>query len=219
MSGDDGAPPPAREKSLTGLKLRRRARFLKEFVLHPQSTGAVTSSSRFLARRLVEDAGIRPGDTVADYGPGNGAITRHLLHYLERHHRHDPPHFFAVELNAEFAEELRRQFPGLSVRAGCASNIAQCLRDEGRDGLDAVVSGLPWAAFPDGLQDKLLAAMLRALRPGARFVTFAYLQGTMLPAGRRFRKKIASLFSDVTVSPVVWRNIPPAIVYRCRVAD
>ena len=76
-----------------------------------------------------------------------------------------------------------------------------------------MICGLPWAAFPETLQDELLATILTVLRPGGRFLTFAYLQGLLLPAGRRFRKKLKTTFDRVTTTRTVWCNVPPAFVY------
>jgi phospholipid N-methyltransferase len=78
-----------------------------------------------------------------------------------------------------------------------------------------VLSGLPWASFPEELQLKLMDAVCEALAPKGVFATFAYLQGTLLPAGKRFGKTLESRFSEVRKSPVVWRNLPPAFVYKC----
>lgn len=195
--------------------LRRRAKFLKEFVLHPRSTGAVTPSSRFLTRRMVKDARIRPGETVVEYGPGSGPTTRQILHHVKKFDASERPRFFAVEVNADFARELEAQHPDLRVHVGCASRVDEFLFAEGLDGLDVVISGLPWSVFPDELQDRLLQAMLASMRPGGRFVTFTYSHSALMPAARRFRQKIDSLFDTVSTSPVIWRNVPPAFVYCC----
>jgi phosphatidylethanolamine/phosphatidyl-N-methylethanolamine N-methyltransferase len=37
----------------------------------------------------------------------------------------------------------------------------------------------------------------------------------LLPAGGRFFKLLKKNFSEVKKSPVVWKNVPPAFVYRC----
>jgi hypothetical protein len=54
------------------------------------------------------------------------------------------------------------------------------------------------------------------LGKGGQFVTFAYLQGLILPAAQRFRKLLKQYFSEVSTSRTVWLNVPPAFIYRCR---
>jgi phospholipid N-methyltransferase len=61
-----------------------------------------------------------------------------------------------------------------------------------------------------------LAAIVDVLPKGGYFTTFAYLQGTILPTGINFRKRLEKYFSSVEKSRVVWLNIPPAFVYRCK---
>jgi phospholipid N-methyltransferase len=75
------------------------------------------------------------------------------------------------------------------------------------------VSGLPWAAFPEALQDQLLDTIADVLRPGGRLVTFAYLQGVLLPAGAKFKRKLKQRFRRVSTTRTVWLNLPPAFVY------
>lgn len=78
-----------------------------------------------------------------------------------------------------------------------------------------ILSGLPWAGFSRDPQQRLLAAVVNALRPGGRFATFAYIHASWLPSGRRFRRLLESSFRSVASAGVVWRNLPPAFVYRC----
>ena len=40
-------------------------------------------------------------------------------------------------------------------------------------------------------------------------------QGSILPAGLRFRRELDARFLRVRRSGVVWPNLPPAFVYRC----
>ena len=95
-------------------------------------------------------------------------------------------------------------------------DVRRLCNREGIEQVDCIVSGLPWASFLDDIQTQYLDAMMTVLRPGGQFVTFAYLQGLLLPAGQRFRRKLGNYFSQVTRSRTVWMNLPPAFVYRCR---
>ncbi len=96
---------------------------------------------------------------------------------------------------------------------GDAVDARRHLADRGLSGADAVISGLPWAAFAPALQDRLLAAVQDVLRPGGRFTTFAYVQGLILPPARRFERLLKQQFPQVRRTRVVWRNLPPAFAY------
>jgi phospholipid N-methyltransferase len=159
---------------------------------------------------MVEFAAPEEDAVIAEYGPGTGAFTEVILDSLKPAQR-----FFAIEVNGDFAATLRERFPALHLHVRCASEVAACCAAENLDHVDCVVSGLPWAIFPDELQTKILGGMIDVMPAGGVFVTFAYLQGLVMPAGRKFKENLRKYFSQVETSGVVWRNIPPAIMYRC----
>ena len=148
---------------------------------------------------------------LAEYGPGTGAITKQILQRIEN----ASPAFFAVEVNDTFASNLKRSFPELDLAHDSVANIESLLAERGHQQMDAVVSGLPWTAFSDELQDELLLPMLENLSDDGEFVTFAYVHGLPLKSAKRFRKKLNAHFNSVRISRTVWRNIPPAIYYTC----
>ena len=122
----------------------------------------------------------------------------------------------AVELDEMLCLQLRRNFPAVEVLHDSASRLDAILAERNLPAADAIVSGLPWAVFPESLQREILDAVAGSLAPEGWFTTFAYLQGLMLPAGMRFRRLLNETFGEVLTSSVVWRNLPPAFVYRCR---
>ena len=144
-------------------------------------------------------------------GLGTGAFTEKIVSKLA-----PGAVFFAMDINPEFVEVTRRRCPGIRVIQDSVENARRHLESLGRKNCSRIICGLPWASFPGPLQDKLLAAIDDILVPGGGFFTFAYLQGLLLPAGQRFRKKLAAHFSSVTTTPTVWRNLPPAFVYCAR---
>lgn len=183
------------------------ARFLR----HPGQVGALCPSSRSLAVEMTRDVGMETARTVVELGPGTGAITREIIPRLP-----DRAGFLTVELDPGMADCLRSRFPRARVVCGSASDLPDILKTAGVPRADVILSGLPWAVFPTRLQDEILDGVLTGLASGGFFATFAYIQGVVLPGGIRFRRKLESLFSEVTCSPIVWRNLPPAFVYRCR---
>lgn len=183
--------------------------FLKEFVTNPQKIGAITPSSEELAVALAGSIDWDRVRVAAEYGPGLGSITRAILEQL------DGQDFFAIELNQAYADALSQQFPDLRVYWDSVANIEQIAVAHGATQVDAVVSSLPWANFSEGLQDELLDATMNVLAPNGQFATFSYVHGLMLKSGLRFREKLERRFRSVERSEVVWRSVPPAVVYHC----
>jgi phospholipid N-methyltransferase len=194
-----------------GLAVKHYGKFLREFLFRPQSVGAVAPSSEGLARRMVEWIDWPHVGAVAEYGPGTGVFTAHVLERMAPGTR-----FFAVEINPAFAAALEARFPGVRVYRDSVGKVRSLCDREQVERLDAIVCGLPWAGFSEKDQTEYLDAMMTVLRPGGQFVTFAYLQGLLLPAGRRFKGMLRRYFASVEKSPTTWRNFPPAFVYRCR---
>ncbi|MCX6551456.1 MAG: methyltransferase domain-containing protein [Acidobacteria bacterium] len=180
-----------------------------QFVRKPAAVGAVAESSRALAELITEAADLRHASVVVEFGPGTGAFTEVILRKIG-----PDAVFFAIEANESFAAATRKRCPGAVVFHDSATSVRQHLEASGRQSCDCIVSGLPFASFTPALQDEILAAVVDVLKPGGRFVTFAHLGGAFWPRGRRFRRRLEAEFPDVTVTPTVWSNLPPAFVYR-----
>ncbi len=185
--------------------------FFKRFLANPGLVGALLPSSPALCREITADINIESAEAVIELGPGTGVITDVILVCLNPRTK-----FVAIELDDKMYEALRRNRPGLHVVNDSAENLPEIMENANITQLDAIVSGLPWAAFPEKLQLAILNAIVDSLSEGGYFTTFAYLQGLLLPAGQRFKKLLKKTFKEVSVSRVIWNNFPPAIVYRCK---
>lgn len=193
------------------MPLPETLRFLSSFFQRPHVVGAIAPSSAGLARCMVEWIDWPHLQAVIEYGPGTGSFTAAILEAKKQESR-----LFAIELGPAFVEIMQRRFPEVVVHQDSVANVRALCDREGIEQVDAIVSGLPWAAFPESLQTQFLDAAMTVLKPGGQFVTFAYLQGLLLPAGKRFRRMLHRYFTAVDTSRVVWFNLPPAFVYRCR---
>jgi phospholipid N-methyltransferase len=185
--------------------------FLQEFIKHPHWTGTFFASTEAMGEAIVEYAQLQDAASIVELGSGDGVFTK----AINRRLRPDAD-FFAIEINPLFAKATRLFCPGVDVYVDSAEHIQKYLSRRGLKHCDIIVSALPWAAFNRELQVRLLTAVERALRPGGRFVTIAYISGLPLPAGRRFRQQLEEQFTNVEMSRIVWRNRPPAIVYRAQ---
>ena len=189
------------------------ASIFRRFLRHPTQVGALCASSDALARMITDSAGIETAPVVVELGPGTGVFTREIL---RRRQACPNGRFLAVEIDSELYRNLHRRFPELELYRGNAVHLPEILKTHSLECADVIVAGLPWAIFPEQLQTDILASVRQSLKPGGHFLTFAYIQGLLLPAGQRFRRQLRESFSEVTTSATVWRNLPPAFVYRCK---
>ena len=160
---------------------------------------------------MVSEIGVDTADVIVELGPGTGVITREIVRCMSPNAK-----LIAIELDQTLCEHLRKAFPEVTVCNDSAAGIGEILARHSLPNPDAVISGLPWANFSSRLQRNILDAVAEHIAPGGYFTTFAYLQGLMFPYGQRFRRLLGEVFREVEISPVVWKNIPPAFVYRCR---
>jgi len=156
--------------------------FFQQFLRNPGQTGAVFPSGTQLCRLLVRTAGVQDAEVILEFGTGTGVVTAEIIRLKPK-----TAHLIGIEINGTFAAATHRRFPQIDIVNDCASRAKAILRERGWDGCDCIVSGLPWATFPETLQDQLLDTALEVLQPGGSFVTFAYLHGILLPAAKRFR--------------------------------
>ncbi len=186
----------------------RATQFIRQFMRHPTKTGAIAPSSPALAELITASADLSQACVVVEFGPGTGVFTEKILARLG-----SEALFFALEVNPDFVAATRARCAQALVYHDSATQASTYLKTHGHTHCDRIISGLPWAAFNEQLQDDLLDTVSDILSPGGRFLTFAYIQGLALPSGLRFRKKLQSRFARVRTTRIVWANLPPALVY------
>ena len=84
--------------------------------------------------------------------------------------------------------------------------MPQILREHGLDGLDCVISSLPFTVLPAQMTANILDAVCRVLKPEGRFVAYQY--------SKIMKGCFEGRFGRVQTSFVL-RNVPPAFVYDC----
>tara|TARA_R110000850_G_scaffold30768_4_gene84999 strand:- start:1120 stop:1698 length:579 start_codon:yes stop_codon:yes gene_type:complete len=187
-----------------------QSHFFRAFLRNTGQVGAIAPSSDDLAALMVDWLDWENLESVVEYGPGTGVFTEAISRKLQA-----DTSFFAIERDPELARLTRKRCPEVTVHEDCVSHVPQLCQQAGIEKVDAILCGLPWAAFSAELQDRCLDAMFEVLPPGGQFATFAYWQGLMLPAGQRFRRYLKQHFSSVKQSKTAWKNLPPAFVYQC----
>jgi phosphatidylethanolamine/phosphatidyl-N-methylethanolamine N-methyltransferase len=185
--------------------------YLREYLKKPGQFGAVAPSSGELAKAMLEGLDLENARSVLEYGPGSGTVTDHIRRKISPDTK-----LAAIEINPRMAELFKERHPDVLLFEDTVENARAICDYAGMQSVDCIISSLPWATFSEGMQVRFLEEMMRVLRPGGVFVTFAYVHGLALPMSKRFANRLQTYFQSVSKSPVIWRNVPPAFVYRCR---
>ena len=182
-------------------------KFVSAFLREPLKVGAIWPSSETLSRAVADACSFAPHDTVVELGPGTGNFTQLLAERLDKSGR-----LVALELSATNVEVLRRRFPKGEIHFDSAEHLAKHVQPQTAR---CVVSGLAWGNMLPAMQDRIMSAITSSLVPGGQFVGFAYSHARYYPTTLRFRKLMFREFARVEFTPTIWRNLPPAYVYRC----
>lgn len=189
--------------------MKDRLQFISAFLRQPGKIGAIAPSSPTLAREMMRNLDVKPGQTVLEFGPGTGPFTAAILDALP-----DGAAYLGIELHPGFVAHLRQRFPQATFVQGSAGEAARHHAEHRLPPVRAILCGLPFASLPPSVQDQVIAALDQLLGPGAEFRTFQYVHAFGLPTAVRFRRRMADLLGPPTRSRAVVRNVPPAFVLR-----
>lgn len=195
------------EPSIVGKKVLRlddEVRFIRSWLEKPLAIGAVTPSSRILARTMASYVDPESPGPVIELGPGTGPVTEALVA-----RGIEPKRLILVEFNANFCRLLRSRYPDATVVQGDAYSLKRLLDNLVRQPAAAVVSGLPLLTKPLRTRLRLISDVFSLLQPDAPFIQFTYSMTTPpIPKG------LARV--ETEASDRIWLNFPPARVWVYR---
>src|SRR5947207_7026181 len=185
-----------------GVRLDDEVRFIGSWIKKPLAVGAVTPSSKPLARAMAQYVDPDATGPVIELGPGTGPITEALIE-----HGVAPSRLVLVEFNPTFCQLLRERFPEATVVQADAYRLREALSHYMRHEVSAIVSGLPLMTKPLRTRMRLLRDALAFLSPQAPFVQFTYAVVPPIP-------RLPGV--KVEASDRIWRNMPPDRVWLYR---
>lgn len=164
----------------------------------------MSPSSRFLAKKMLDPIDFGKAKIIVELGPGTGVFTRRMLELMSA-----DAVLLVFELNDNFMNMLKKEFkdPRVHLIHDSAENIGEYVREMGFSTVDAVVSSLPLANFPDDLRNRILRESHTIMDDHSIYVQFQY--------SLMSKNAIKELFPKVDISFTAV-NFPPAFVYTCR---
>ncbi|KAB0682923.1 class I SAM-dependent methyltransferase [Aureimonas leprariae] len=175
-------------------------RFFKTWLRHPLKLGAVAPSSAAYCATMANCASTEIDGPVLELGPGLGVVTKALLDKGV-----DPKRITSIEYDPGFAATLKDRFPAVNVIRGDAFDLDRTLGERRGEKFAAILLAVPIVGLPQDKRQALFADYFRRLLPGGNITQLSYLVTAPV-------KPVPGVF-DVSASPVVWDNIPPARVW------
>ena len=174
--------------------------FLERFVKSPKYVGSVTPSWPLLARAMIKPIDWLNMHSIVELGAGTGVFTKYIYQL-----KHDDCEGIIFERDDVMRERLMQTYEGLNYRSR-AEDIYPVIQELGLEQVDCILSGLPFANFPQSYCNQILDGVANSLKPGGLFIQFQY--------SLQMKNQLLKRFSKVDVG-FVPLNIPPAFIYYC----
>ena len=170
--------------------------FLKALFNNPRSIGAVIPSSHYLAESMTQCISQSETGLILELGPGTGAITKGILKSGI-----SATQLTVLEISPQFAEQLKKNFPDITVIQGNATQLSKHVENKK---FDTIISSLPLRSLPKADLEKILQEIPKVLSQQGKFIQFTYAifgREKFLPENYQLEKTF-----------IEWRNVPPARV-------
>lgn len=92
--------------------------FFYEYLKNPKQIGAFCSSSQKLGFVMTQNINLRQANYIVEIGPGTGVFTENILKYKNK-----KAQFFAIEINKNMADKLKRKIVNLDIEIGSAEKF------------------------------------------------------------------------------------------------
>lgn len=169
-----------------------------------KTSGTITPSSRFLAKKMLSDIDFEKANVLVELGPGNGAITRKILDKM-----HKDAVLICFEINDIFYQQLKKiENSQLVVLNASAENVQEELEKLGHSKSCHIISSLPLSIIPDGISDRILLNSFSTLETNGTFIQYQY--------SLTYFKKLKKVFKESISLGFEVLNIPPAFIYKCK---
>lgn len=183
--------------------MSKKTYFLKQFWQEKKMVGSMIPSSRYLAKKMLQNVNFRKARVLVELGPGTGVFTRKILEQM-----HPDAKLVVFELNDQFFQNLQEEIHDsrLVLIHDSAEYIQKHLNEADLLHADYVISSLPLTNFPKKLKETILKAAHHCLKNEGCFIQFAY---SLIS-----KKELETQFDETNISftPL---NFPPAFIFTC----
>lgn len=183
--------------------MAKKLSFFREFLKERRVVGAISPSSKFLAKRMIASVDFANARILVEFGPGTGIFTKEILKKM-----HKDAVLLVFETQKSFCDRIEKEIEDkrMILINDSAEKIGEYLNKNGFESAEYIISSLPFTVIPSQIKNAILNQSVKFLAHNGHFLQFQYT----LNAHKLLKSKFKSVKLDFT--PM---NIPPAFIYRC----
>jgi phospholipid N-methyltransferase len=183
--------------------MKKRLNFLKEYFKDPKKTGSITPSSKYLTKKMLNSINFSKELIILEFGAGNGVFSESIINQKNKNTK-----LIIIEFNKKFCEELIIKFGNIDnvfIINDDVLNLENILKELNIDKVDNIISSLPFLSLGEEFTEKLMNLIKLYLKD--EFVLFQYTNIIF--------KNLKKHFPNIK-KEFVFKNIPPAIIFRAK---
>ena len=191
--------------------MRESFLLFKEYCRNVKEIGTVMPDSMACIDSLLDQAPFSTARAIVEFGTASGAVTREIIK-----RKRPATLFISFEKNKNLYRQLKGRVEGENVFLVNEDvfNCRNVLKDRfglGEESVDCIVSTLPCSSI--GFEALVRDTVVPLLKQTGHFVQYMHL----LSLFKLYtpNKSLKAGFNFIT-SDLVWMNVPPVIVYKCR---
>jgi len=144
--------------------------YIKELI-KDKNVGAITSTSSHAVMKLVKKINFKNAETIIEYGPGCGVITKILLENMKLN-----ASLYVFETNKNFIETLSEiNDKRLFIINADAESAEYVLKTRYQiDRVDNIISTIPFTFFKMRKRKRIIFKSFKLLNENGRFITYQY---------------------------------------------
>lgn len=149
-----------------------RISFIKQYIVKPRTVGAILPSSKYLAKKVIENINFEHADYIVEYGAGTGVFTEKIIKNRKKNSM-----ILTFESNRDFYEILKEKYKNelnLYIINDSAEHIEKYMMKYDIPWINYVISGLPFASLPKKVSSNILENTKKNLKKDGKFITFQY---------------------------------------------
>ena len=183
--------------------MKKRLNFLKEYFKDPKKTGSITPASKYLTNKMLKTINFSKDLIILEFGAGNGVFSQSIINKKNKNTK-----LIIIEFNKKFCEELIIKFGNIDnvfIINDDVLNLKNILKELNIERVDYIISSLPFLSLGEDFTEKILQLVKFYLKD--EFILFQYTNVIF--------KNLKKYFPNIE-KEFVFKNIPPAIIFRTK---